>query len=215
MLFADLAGFTALSVAHGDADAAEFAARFRTLAEGALVAGAHVVKMIGDAAMIVSSDPRAALDVALALLRAVDHEPDFPGVRAGLHSGPVVERAGDYYGATVNIAARLTEHAHIGQLVTTSPLVALVVAADNVTVQSLGPTYLKHVPEPIDLFSIEEDLRPAAVQVLDPVCRMFVDADRAPAQLPWNGRLWHFCSFNCAAAFSSNPERYANASGPI
>ena len=50
--------------------------------------------------------------------------------------------------------------------------------------------------------------RPA--QVLDPVCRMFVDADSAPARLPWGGRGWHFCSFDCASTFSQDPERYTS-----
>jgi YHS domain-containing protein len=43
---------------------------------------------------------------------------------------------------------------------------------------------------------------------------MFVDGDRAPAKLPWGGRGWHFCSFECAATFSENPEKYAGEAEP-
>jgi YHS domain-containing protein len=39
---------------------------------------------------------------------------------------------------------------------------------------------------------------------------MFVDADRAPARLPWGGRVWHFCSFQCAATFTAGPGKYAS-----
>jgi adenylate cyclase len=40
------------------------------------------------------------------------------GVRVGLHHGPVVEREGDIFGDTVNLAARLTELASRGQIIT-------------------------------------------------------------------------------------------------
>jgi len=35
-----------------------------------------------------------------------DAEPLFPGVRAGAHHGPVLERGRDYFGAVVNLASR-------------------------------------------------------------------------------------------------------------
>jgi hypothetical protein len=75
------------------------------------------------------------------------------------------------------------------------------------------PTCLEHVPEPIDLFSIEDDLRLAPVQVLDPVGRMFVDADDARDV---HGTIGFGASFfNCAAAFASNPDLYTDSSEPM
>lgn len=106
VLFADLAGFTALTEAHGDLGAADVAGRFAELARSVLLEDARVVKTIGDAVMVVASDARVGLEIAMRLLRSVDGEADFPGVRLGLHAGPVVERAGDVFGATVNVAAR-------------------------------------------------------------------------------------------------------------
>ena len=154
VLFADLAGFTALTEAHGDGDAADVADRFTAVASAALAPGARVVKTIGDAVMIVAPDARAGLETALGVLRAVDAESTFPGVRIGLHVGPVVE-----------------------------------------------------------LFSLEDEARFPRTQVMDPVCRMFVDGDDAPARLPWGDRLWLFCSFECARAFSDDPERYITPAG--
>lgn len=47
VLFADLAGYTALTEAHGDSDAAGIAERFYALARACLVGDAHVVKTLG------------------------------------------------------------------------------------------------------------------------------------------------------------------------
>ena len=207
-MFADLAGYTALTEAHGDGHAADVAGRFASVASSALVPGARVVKTIGDAVMIVAPDGRGGLETALRLLRAVDDEATFPGVRVGLAVGPIVERGDDVFGATVNLAARLAAHAAVGTLVGSLGVAELVTADDNVTVTALGSTYLKNVGEPVELFSIEDDFRTPRTQVMDPVCRMFVDGDDAPARLPWGDRVWLFCSFECAQAFSEDPERY-------
>ena len=122
--FADLAGYTALTEAHGDDDAADVAVRFFDLTASVLRATPRIVKTIGDAVMVVTSDANHGLEIGLALLRAVEREPHFPGVRIGVHYGPIVERSGDVFGATVNIAARLTAHAHVGQLLTSSAIAA-------------------------------------------------------------------------------------------
>ncbi len=182
VVFADLAGYTALTEAHGDDDAADVAVRFFDLTAERLRADARIVKTIGDAVMVVTSDAYAALEMGLALLRSIEQEPQFPGVRIGVHYGPVVERSGDVFGATVNIAARLTAHAHVGQLITSGAIACLIEGHPNMTTTALGATWLKNVSEPVEVYSIAEHGASASSQVLDPVCRMFVDADAAPAR---------------------------------
>ena len=209
VLFADLAGFAALTEAHGDGGAADVAERFSVLAHLSLAGSAQLVKTIGDAVMIVAAEGHAGVETALSLLRAVDAEPGFPGVRMGLQVGPVVERGGDVFGATVNVAARLAEHAHIGQLVTTAAVVDLAGPPGEVHVQALGPTRLKNIAVELDLFSMAVESHRPTTQVIDPVCRMLVDADDPPARLPWDHRIWSFCSFKCATAFASDPEHYS------
>ena len=127
-----------------------------------------------------------------------------------MHYGPVVERSGDVFGATVNIAARLTAHAHVGQLVASDAIACLVVGRPDLQTTALGSTWLKNVGEPVEIYTITEHGVAATSQVLDPVCRMFVDADAAPAHLPWDGRAWHFCSFDCARTFTQDPAKYAD-----
>ena len=205
--FADLAGYTALTEAHGADGGADVAMRFFEITTTLLRADARIVKTIGDAVLVVASDPHDGLHFGLALLRAVEREPHFPGVRIGVHYGPIVERNGDVFGATVNVAARLTAHAHVGQLLTSAAIAALVEEHTHLTTTALGGTWLKNVGEPVEIFSVVEHGTAPTTQVMDPVCRMFVDADAAPARLPWAGQVWHFCSFECAKTFSDSPMR--------
>jgi adenylate cyclase len=66
------------------------------------VAGGRVVKLIGDEAMFMVEDPLAACALASAMVERSPHP-----VRVGLACGPAVALHGDYYGPTVNLAARL------------------------------------------------------------------------------------------------------------
>jgi YHS domain-containing protein len=126
-----------------------------------------------------------------------------------VHHGPVVERNDDIFGATVNVAARLTAHANVGQLLTSDTIASLLTELGHLTTVALGPTLLRNVAEPVEVYWVADHSRGAASQVLDPVCRMFVDADAAPARLPWGERIWHFCSFDCAKSFVDDPTRHA------
>jgi adenylate cyclase len=118
-LFADLAGFTDFTDRHGDERAAEFAVSFHErVAALATEHGCEIVKTIGDAVMVRSEDCRAAVRLAQQLVRRGAAK-DLPLVRAGLDTGPAVQRNGDWFGATVNIASRVTDLAGAGELLMT------------------------------------------------------------------------------------------------
>ena len=69
----------------------------------------RLVKTIGDAAMLASTEPEPLLEVALELIDAADAEgEDFPQLRAGAALGMAVPRAGDWFGRPVNLASRIT-----------------------------------------------------------------------------------------------------------
>ena len=73
----------------------------------------QLVKMIGDAAMLVSPENDAVLAAALQLIDAVEAEGEaFPQLRAGLARGDAVGRGGDWYGRPVNLASRITSIAY-------------------------------------------------------------------------------------------------------
>lgn len=118
--FVDLVDFTQLSEAIGTGDIGDLVSRFETVAlEGCVDQGAHLVKMIGDAAMFVARDPGPAVAAALAIVEAVEKDDDLPAARAGLDRGEAVPLGGDYFGHPVNVAARLTSFARPGTVVVT------------------------------------------------------------------------------------------------
>jgi adenylate cyclase len=116
--FADLVGFTTLG---GEVELEELGTVARQLAG---LAGdvaeppVRLVKTIGDAAMFVSPQATALVAAALSLVEAVESA-DLPALRAGMASGQVINRAGDWYGNTVNLASRVTGAARPGSVLCT------------------------------------------------------------------------------------------------
>jgi adenylate cyclase len=92
-VFADLAGFTALTEAHGDEQAAAVVADFGTAVRDHLPAtGGHQVKGIGDAVMLCIPDPGAAVRLGLRTTHELMLGHGAPAVRVGMHHGPATER---------------------------------------------------------------------------------------------------------------------------
>jgi class 3 adenylate cyclase len=112
--FADLAGYTGLSHELEPADFATMIARFEATTGDVITgAGGTVVKRIGDAVMFIANAPGIACSLAVDLVEACARE-RLPKLRVGLAFGDVMVRQGDFYGRTVNLAARLVAHAEPG-----------------------------------------------------------------------------------------------------
>ena len=201
--FVDLAGFSAITDVFGDATAIAMLELFEDKVRVALDGRSSPIKWIGDEAMLGFPDPVAALQVLGRLLPACRAEPRLPLTRAGLNHGPVLRRANDYFGATVNIAARLTDLATPGQLLATRS-VADVAAAQGIGVRDLGEVALRSVAGSLPHFDIE--LAPAPDPAwIDPVCKMHAPYEafrRTPPTGPW------FCSQACAEAYRRSPATY-------
>jgi len=106
--FADLSDFTRLGEVAPVEEVGAVAGRLAAMASEVAGGPVRLVKTIGDAAMLVSPEPPALVEAALALVDAAEAEgEDFPQLHAGLALGPVVSRGGDWYGHTVNLASRI------------------------------------------------------------------------------------------------------------
>ena len=115
--FADLVEFTRLGEEIAAEELGSVAGRFEEMASAVAEPPVRLVKMIGDAAMLVSPEPEPMLEAALRLIEAADEEGDeFPFLRAGLALGPTLAQAGDYYGRAVNLASRITGVARPGSV---------------------------------------------------------------------------------------------------
>jgi adenylate cyclase len=115
--FADLVGFTKLGEQVETEELGLIAGRLDELATAVAEPPVRLVKLIGDAAMLVSTDAAALVEAALRMVEAADAEgDDFPRLRAGIAHGSVHIQAGDYYGRPVNLASRLTAIAKPGSV---------------------------------------------------------------------------------------------------
>lgn len=205
--FVDLAGFTALTDVHGDEAAVDLVDDFTSIAiDAANAGGAELVKTIGDAVMLAAPTPERGLDAVRRLFHAAYERDGFPEPRAGIHHGPIVERNSDYFGATVNLAARVASRAGSGQALVTSPILEAA-AADDLDAVALGPHQLRNVLDPVELWALELCATHVDLSV-DPVCRMRLSCQAALARVRHLGVEHRFCSLSCVAAFAADPDRY-------
>jgi adenylate cyclase len=154
-LFADISGYTAYTETQGDARAAELAWRLRLGVEGQLADDAHVVKTLGDAVMVRIADPVEAAAAGLRIVsRALPGAGD-PPVRVGIHWGPAVEWAGDFFGAAVNLAARVASLARPGEVIVTAT-VAVVARRHGLQVDELGERTLRNVARPVLVHAVRD-----------------------------------------------------------
>jgi len=129
-MFADVSGSTKLYETIGD-DAAHQAIDLciRTFSALTVQHGGRVVKTIGDEVMAIFPNAEkagaAARDIQLSVSDMAPVGKVRLGVRIGMHQGPLVEKEGDVFGDTVNLAARLTEMASRGQIITSMETVDL------------------------------------------------------------------------------------------
>ncbi len=147
--FADLVGFTSLG---GEVEAEELGLVARRLGELAAEVSSptvRLVKTIGDAAMYVSDDAHAMVHTALELVDAVN-EAELPALRAGIASGAALNRAGDWYGQSVNLASRVTGVARPGSVLCTEAIRDA--AGDEIAWSSAGRFRLKGLSESVPLF---------------------------------------------------------------
>jgi len=119
ILFADLCGFTEFTWHNGDERAAALATEFHRYARSlSSDEGCNFVKALGDGVMMQAADCRELLRVARRMLSSQTREVCLP-IRIGIDHGPAVQHAGDWYGSTVNAAARVADCAAPGELLIT------------------------------------------------------------------------------------------------
>jgi len=115
--FADLVEFTKLGEEIAVEELGLVAGRLEEMATAVAEPPVRLVKLIGDAAMLVCAEAEPMVDAALRLVEASEQEGEqFPRLRAGIVWGPVLAQAGDYYGRPVNLASRITGVAKPGSV---------------------------------------------------------------------------------------------------
>jgi adenylate cyclase len=150
--FADLVGFTELGETVPVEELGGVATGLSRLAGEVVEAPVRLVKMIGDAVMLVSPDPEPMVDTMLRLVDTAAETEDLPDLRAGVAFGPAVNRWGDWFGSTVNLASRLTARARPGSVLATEEVREA--AGDGFNWSSAGPKKLKGFSAPIKTYRV-------------------------------------------------------------
>jgi class 3 adenylate cyclase/YHS domain-containing protein len=208
-LFADIAGYTALTEAHGDEEAADLARDFcRAVARLVAADDGELVKTIGDAVMVRYATPADAVRLGLRIADDVMAGHGFPTVRVGLHHGPAIEREGDWFGATVNLAARVAGLAGGGEVLVTRAVLEAAGELEGVTFESRGENVVRNVTAPIAVFAALHEERTGHERHLDPVCRMVVAEGREAGRFRHHETEYRFCSQECIRRFLDAPDAY-------
>jgi adenylate cyclase len=150
MCFLDLVGYTRLTEERGDAAAAALAETLAVLVGRAAREHDGVpVKWLGDGVMAWFREPAGAVLAALDMVARLP-EARLPPAHVGVAAGPVVVQGGDYFGRTVNLAARIAARAAAGQVLVSQD-VAESAMPEGVAFVELGELRLEGFARPVRL----------------------------------------------------------------
>jgi adenylate cyclase len=150
MCFLDLVGYTRLTEEHGDQVAAELAEALAILVNrSSREHGGVPVKWLGDGVMVHFGDPARAVLAALGMVEQLP-EAGLPPAHVGVAAGPVVVQGGDYFGRTVNLAARIAAYASASRVLV-SERVAERAPPQGVAFVELGQVQLQGIAHPVRL----------------------------------------------------------------
>ena len=168
-LFTDIQGSTRMWEADADAMRASLAVHDDLLRSVIEAHHGEAFKHTGDGVCAVFDSATDAIDAAVAAQRSLE----LP-VRMGVVSGDAQERDGDYFGPTLNRAARVMAAAHGGQILVSDVTAALVSGVDLI---DLGEHRLRDLAASVRLFQVRADGLPTAFPALRTL-------DATPGNLP-------------------------------
>ena len=149
--FLDLSGYTRLTDERGDEAAADLAGQLsRIVQRTSSQYGGKPIKWLGDGVMFHFRDPGPGVVAALEMVEGAT-EAGLPPAHVGLHAGPVLFQEGDYFGRTVNVAARIADYARRGEVLVSQEVVAASGELAGVTFEAIGPVELKGLTEAVVL----------------------------------------------------------------
>jgi class 3 adenylate cyclase len=167
-LFTDLKGSTELYERVGDLVAFDLVrAHFRIVLDIVASAGGAVVKTIGDAVMATFPTPEKAVGAALRMREAMDglnaeRQGENLALKIGIHEGPclavILNDRQDYFGQTVNMAARVQNRADSRAILATGSVVDSAETAELLAAAGLKPESrryaLRGIADELTLYAI-------------------------------------------------------------
>jgi adenylate cyclase len=159
IVFTDMVSSTSLTEQLGDAAAQDVRRAHNDIVRSALSANSgSEIKHTGDGIMASFSTASSALQAAIAIQRGVaqhkEEQPDSPlGVYVGLNAGEPIAEDDDLFGTSINLAARICDHAEAGQIVA-ADVVRQLAAGKDFLFSDLGETELRGFEDPVKLWEL-------------------------------------------------------------
>jgi adenylate cyclase len=151
-LFCDLKDFTAFADEQGDTAAVMAIERFAETVTRERGTEFRFMKALGDGFMLAYSDACDAVRAGSRIITAMK-APRLPGVHASAHRGVAILREGDYFGGSVNLAARLLNAAERDELIATAPVVEA--CGEEFDWESIGKRRIRGVAEMCDVYRLD------------------------------------------------------------
>jgi adenylate cyclase len=151
-LFCDLKDFTAYADRVGDEAAVAAIDRFFAAVSRRRGKRCRFQKSLGDGVMLAYDDPAYAVAAGSRIVGEMEANGDMPGVHASVHAGVAIVREGDYFGRTVNVAARLLNAAARDELVATRPVVDS--CDESFRWETSGLARVRGVRDPVEVFRL-------------------------------------------------------------
>ena len=185
IMFADISGSTRMYEQSGDETAKKCIDE--CLTNMALIVEARdgiVIKKIGDELMCRFADANSAINAAknsqADVLTLRDQQGSELAIRIGIHYGEVIEDDDDIFGDAVNVAARMTDIAKGGQIITTKDTVDLLSTELSHQVRQIDITRVKGKQEKIAVFEVNWE---QSVEITKVATQLFARAVRQDARL--------------------------------
>jgi adenylate cyclase len=150
--FADLVDYTSLTERAGVPELGEVTTRLEEIAAECTEPPTRLVKLIGDAAMVVCPEVEPLVDVAASLVTRAEADERLPQLRAGMAAGQGLNRGGDWYGRPVNLAARIAAAAEPGTLFADASVADA--TREQHAWEEHGDHELKGISDPVALFCL-------------------------------------------------------------
>lgn len=199
ILFADIAGSTRIYEVLGDQRAhAVVRQTLRICSEPVVDQGGKVVKTIGDELMAAFPSPKAALLASIEIQRRINAMPPLPvgdgtmrvALRIGFHFGPAMLERDDFFGDSVNVAARVVGLAKSNQILTTGEVLDLLPEADQAQLTEFGRIDVRGRAEPVRVARVEWEARRQTMTVLRVVGEEDDPQKPTNLRLVFEGRNW-------------------------
>lgn len=200
---ADLSGYTALTEIHGAMSAAKLVTKYLELVDISLHGTARVLERVGDQVVIVAKRADDLAITAINLLSNAGNEASFLPIHAGIHYGKILEQEGSFFGAAMNLTARITAMATDGSLLCSAAFINALPDKEQFLFQRRGEFKFKNVSRPVEIFELLADEFGQHLAV-DPACYMQIMREGNDLNYSDRGHTYYFCSIECLSIFKES-----------